>query len=157
MAWIFVIRNKAKNMKPNIILKIDIHINETVSKVWDALTRPEIIKQYFFGTDTDTDWKPGSPIRFSGEWQGKTYEDKGIVLENEPNQLLSYDYWSSMSGLEDKPENYATVSYQLRPDGKGTYLSVIQENIKDEKNKEHAAINWKKVLESLKILLENKF
>ena len=48
----------------------DITIHASISKVRDALTNPEILKQYFFGTDTITDWKPGSPIKFKGEWQG---------------------------------------------------------------------------------------
>ena len=142
-------------MKTNIKARVDMIIKAPVSTVWEALTKPEIIKKYFFGTDTDTDWKPGSPVRFSGEWKGRTYEDKGTVIENDPNQRLSYDYWSSMSGIEDKPENYVTVTYQLLPDGDGTILSVTQDNIPDEDTKEHSVENWTMVLTNLKKLLEN--
>ncbi|MBC7885478.1 MAG: SRPBCC domain-containing protein [Saprospiraceae bacterium] len=42
-------------------------IKASVAKVWDALTNPEVVKQYFFGTDLVTDWKVGSPIIFQGE------------------------------------------------------------------------------------------
>ncbi|MEO6489681.1 MAG: SRPBCC family protein, partial [Ferruginibacter sp.] len=135
---------------------VSIHINAPVSQVWEALTTPEIIKQYFFGTDTITDWKVGNPIRFTGEWEGKKYEDKGTILINDPETQLSFDYWSSMSGTEDIPENYLTITYDLVNTGNGTDLSVTQENIPDQTSKEHSAQNWKKVLEGLKNLLEHK-
>lgn len=129
-------------------------IGTPVSKVWEALTKPEIIKQYFFGTDTITDWKIGSPVIWKGEWEGKTYEDKGVVLDLQPNKLISFTYWSSMSGKEDRPENYATVTYELRDHDRNTEVSVTQSNVADEKTKQHSEQNWYMVLENLKKLLE---
>ena len=54
-------------------------INAPASKVWDALTKPEQIKQYMFGTEVTTDWKVGSPITYKGEWKGK---ERGITHWN---------------------------------------------------------------------------
>ena len=133
-------------------------VSETIKvpagKVWEALVTPSIIKQYFFGTDTETDWKVGSPVKFSGEWQGKTYRDKGTVLANEPGKKLQYTYWSSMSGIEDKPENYVTVTYELTENNDYTIVTISQDNIPSAEMKEHSAANWSKVLKSLKDLLE---
>src|SRR4051812_21800428 len=122
-------------MKNQFSNTINVHIKAPTTKVWDALTKPEIIKQYFFGTNAKSDWKPGSAVTFKGEYEGKTYEDKGTVLENQPGRKLKYDYWSSMSGIEDKPENYAPITYELEENNNGTDLTVIQENIPDEKMK----------------------
>ena len=141
-------------MKNTITAKVNISINAPVPKVWDALIKPEIIKQYFFGTEAESDWKVGSPVTFKGEWEGKPYEDKGTVTANEPNRLLSYLYWSSMSGKEDKPENYANVTYELWQRNNATDLTITQDNIADEKTKEHSVQNWKSVLSDLKKLLE---
>jgi uncharacterized protein YndB with AHSA1/START domain len=141
-------------MKNDLFLHTSIDIDAPVSKVWEALTNPEIIKKYFFGTNTKTDWKVGSPITFEGEWQGKTYHDKGTILAYEPERLLRYEYWSSMSGIEDKPENYVPVTYEVMSGKNGTTLTVTQENIPDEKMKEHSEQNWKTVLKNLKKLLE---
>ena len=58
-----------------VIAIATITINASTSKVWDALTKPELIKQYLFGTEVATDWQVGSPIRYRGVWEGKTYED----------------------------------------------------------------------------------
>ena len=144
-------------MKSKITGKVEATINASSHKVWKALITPKIIKQYFFGTEAKSDWKVGSPITFTGEWQGKSYEDKGTILEIVPEKKFSYDYWSSMSGIEDKPENYATITYSLTSvsDSK-TKLTITQENIPDEKMKEHSQENWKKVLHDLKDLLEHE-
>ena len=141
-------------MKSNISAKVKTNINAPLSKVWDALTKPEIIKQYFFGTDTITNWEKGSPITFKGEWEGKSYKDKGTVLDVQNNKLIKYSYWSSMSGIEDKPENYVIVTYELSGSDNNVELSITQENIPDEKMKEHSAENWRKVLANLKKLVE---
>lgn len=141
-------------MKSDISVKVSTVINRPISNVWEALTNPEIIKQYFFGTNTITDWKVGSPIIFRGEWQGKSYEDKGTILRFEQNKILQYKYWSSMSGIDDKPENYVTITYFLSSENGKTTFTISQENIPDEKMKEHSEQNWKKVLNSLKNLLE---
>ncbi|HXP51427.1 MAG TPA: SRPBCC domain-containing protein, partial [Bacteroidia bacterium] len=100
-------------MKSNITNTISVHLHASIGQVWDALTKPALIKQYLFGTDTKTDWKEGSPIIFEGEWQGKTYQDKGTIFEFKPKQKIRYSYWSSMSGVEDKPENYLIITYAL--------------------------------------------
>jgi uncharacterized protein YndB with AHSA1/START domain len=129
-------------------------IDAPVSQVWEALTTPEIIKKYFFGTNAISDWKEGSPLIFKGEWEGKSYEDKGVILKSVPGKVFKYNYWSSMSGMEDKPENYVTITYELHEDNGETVLNITQENIPDEKMKDHSEENWNNVLNGLKSLLE---
>ena len=59
-----------------------------------------------------------------------------------------------MSGIEDRPENYVNITYELEGDGEQTVLEITQENIPDEKMKEHSEQNWNKVLSKLKDLME---
>lgn len=141
-------------MKNNITGKASITVNATIAKVWEALTTPSIIKKYFFGTDAISDWQIGSPLIFKGEYQGKQYQDKGTILDMVPQKLFKYSYWSSMSGTEDKPQNYVDVTYELSGEDNDVILTVTQENIPDEKTKEHSEQNWNKVLGDLKKLLE---
>lgn len=143
-------------MKNEFSAQVSETINAPLFKVWEALTTPEIIKQYFFGTDTKTDWLVDSPITFTGEWEGKTYQDKGTILANDPGRMLQYSYWSSMSGIEDKPENYVTVTYELTAHNGHTLLTISQDNIPTEQMKEHSAENWGKVLKGLKDLVEKE-
>ena len=135
-------------------LTTTIDIKAPVAEVWKGLTDPEIVKQYFFGTNVKTDWQVGSPITFSGEWEGKTYEDKGTILEITPGWYVKYSYWSSMSGTEDKPENYADVTYALSEKDGVTTIAITQDNIKDEASKEHSEKNWQMVFDGLKKILE---
>ena len=143
-------------MKSNIKGEARIKVHAPISTVWDALTNPAIIKKYLFGTNTYTDWKVGSPIKFKGEWEGKSYEDKGTILAVEKNKLIRYSYWSSMSGIEDKPENYLIVTFKISGKDDDVELTVIQENIPDEKMKEHSLENWKMVISGLKKVVEEK-
>jgi uncharacterized protein YndB with AHSA1/START domain len=67
-----------------LTLKTTINFNEPIEKVWKGLIDPGIVKQYFFGSVLKSDFKKGSRITFSGEWEGKTYEDGGVILEIDP-------------------------------------------------------------------------
>jgi len=142
------------NEKQTILARATITVNAPTEKVWDALTKPELIKQYLFGTEVTTDWKAGSPIRYRGVWQGKPYEDKGKVLQVEPGKLIVSTFWSSLAGLPDAPENYKTVRYELASEGSGTRLTVIQDNNDSEDEARHSEGNWRMVLEGLKKLVE---
>ena len=76
-------------MTQELTLNKSITINATVSKVWDALTNPDLIKIYFFGTECISDWKKGSTILYKGTYEGKPYEDKGNILDIEKESLFS--------------------------------------------------------------------
>lgn len=91
----------------------NIIINAKSSKIWDILTNPDKIKLYT-GSTTQSDWQVGSAITWSGEMHGTKFENKGRVLENKPNQLLRYTYWSGMGGDTDLPENYSEITYTLK-------------------------------------------
>ena len=135
-------------------LTTNINIKAPAAEVWKGLIDPEIVKQYFFGTNIASDWNAGSPITFSGAWEGKSYQDKGTIQEIIPGKYLKYNYWSSMGGTEDKPENYANVSYALEEKEGGTTLTVTQDNIKDAASKEHSEQNWQTIFGGLKTILE---
>ena len=136
------------------IAQATISIQASLSKVWEALIRPDLIKQYLFGTTVKTDWQVGSSIIYEGQWQGKPYQDKGTILQIEPGKLLVSTYWSSMAGLPDVSENYKTVRYELSPDGSGTRLTITQDNNANQDEANHSSQNWKMVLEVIKKLLE---
>ena len=133
------------------IARAEIVIHAPASDVWDALVKPELIKQYLFGTEVTTDWQVGSPITYKGVWEDKTYEDKGKVLHVEREKLLLSSYWSSLSGLPDMPEYYKTIRYELSLEQeKGTRLVITQDNNDSEEEANLSAENWKGVLGGIK-------
>lgn len=137
-----------------LTLSVSTIIKAPISKVWVALTDPKQIKKYFFGVDTISDWKEGSSIIYRGSWEGKIFEDKGTIVKIQPEKLLHCTYWSSFSGLPDKPENYQKVNYDLTKEKEGIKLTITQDNIPTEESKKHSEHNWKTVFESMKKLLE---
>ena len=142
-------------MKQQFIAKTEVHIRAPAAKVWEALTKPELIKQYLFGTDVTTDWQVGSPITYRGEWNGRAYHDKGKVVDIQPQRQLVTTFWSSLSGLPDVPENYKTVTYTLSSKGALTTLTLTQDNNETEEAANHSKKNWSMVLSKLKELLEH--
>ncbi|MGV3632328.1 MAG: SRPBCC family protein [Bacteroidota bacterium] len=141
-------------MKTDKIVQKNISINAQTTRVWDMLTNPDRIREWLYGTNTTTDWKVGSPIRFSGSWDGKEYEDKGRILQFEPEKILEYSYWSGFSGLPDEPENYSIVTFELMPINTGTDLSLTQRNFATAEMCEHSDKNWEQTLKLMKELLE---
>ena len=142
-------------MNKNLQSKNSIIINAQAEKVWDVLTNPEKIALFLYGTKTETDWKIGSPITFSGSYNEMTYTDKGIVMANVPYSLLAYDYWSQFSGLPDTPENYCEVAYLIHDNQDGTVTFTWQQiGFKDKKSLEHNNGSMPAILEQIKQLSE---
>jgi uncharacterized protein YndB with AHSA1/START domain len=141
-------------MDKKFVARRTLAINAPIAKVWDALVNPRMIKQYMFGTNAVSEWKEGSPIVFRGEWEGKRYEDKGVILQLEPERVLQYTHFSPLSGLPDTPENYHTVTVELTSQGTRTLLSLSQDNNASEQAREHSEKSWGIMLASLRDLLE---
>jgi len=141
-------------MNHQLEVRKTIEITASLMEVWHALTDRETVKKYFFGTEVISDWEEGSPLVFKGEWEGKSYEDKGTILEAIPGEMLKYDYWSGFSGLEDKPDNYSVVTYTLEQSVDGTIVELRQKGFAGEEALAHAEGGWAMVLDNLKKLLE---
>ncbi len=138
----------------DIIARAGVTIDAPVAKVWDALTNPQVIKQYMFGTNVVSDWKEGSPIVWQGEWQGRKYEDKGVILKLVPGRTIQYTHFSPLSGVPDVPENYQTVTVELSDEGRQTRVVLTQDHNATQEEREHSEQNWRMMLEGLKQLLE---
>lgn len=119
-------------------------------RVWKALTDPADVKEWFFGTHQQTDWTPGSPITWSGEWEGKAYEDKGeVVAVDEPNRI-EVTHWSPLTGTQDAPQNYHTLVYTVGDADGGTEVTITQDNNNDQNEVDQNTDNWSQMLAQLK-------
>ncbi len=132
----------------------EIEVNASAGKVWEALTDPDQIQRYMFGSRVETDWEPGGPIVWRGEYEGKEYEDHGTIVEIEPKRHLEVTHFSPLSGKEDVPANYHTLSYTIDERGEQTRISLSQDNNATEEEAEHARLNWEKMLIGLKEVVE---
>jgi uncharacterized protein YndB with AHSA1/START domain len=136
------------------IATAEIDIDASPDRVWQALTDPDEVEKYMFGSRVETDWEPGSPIVWKGEWEGKPFEDKGTVVEIEPERTLVVTHFSPLTGQDDVPENYHTLTYRLRGDGGSTHLSLSQDNNGSEDEAAHSQENWQTMLTAMKSSVE---
>jgi uncharacterized protein YndB with AHSA1/START domain len=143
-------------MPSELTANCDVMIDAEPDRVWSALTDSELLGKAFFDTTVESDWREGSPISFSGEFQGKEFHDKGQVMKVAPTHELVYTHWSPLSGTEDTPENYHTVTLHLTPANGGTKLALSQDNVGDEEERKHSEQTWSMMLDSLKKLIEQQ-
>ena len=141
-------------MAKDLIARAATDIDAPKEAVWDALVNPDTIEKYMFGTHVVSDWQVGSTIRWSGEWKGKAYEDRGEVLAVEPGRRLQYTHFSPLSGQPDEPASYHTVTIELSPNGERTHVALAQDNNADEPARAESEKNWTMMLAGLKKLLE---
>lgn len=129
-------------------------IDAPIDRVWTAITTPSEIKRWFFGVDTESDWKVGSQLVHTGEYQGKPYVDKGEILEIEPPRRLVHTHWSDVSGKPDMPEHYQVVAWDLAERYGGTQLTITEQNLPSSDAASTSEAAWAGALKALKELVE---
>lgn len=114
-------------MEPLLVTN-SITIKAPKEKVWDILVNPAQTKKYMFGCETVSEWKAGSPLLWQGKWEGKDMVFvKGSIVEIRPNELLVYTVIDPNNpNMADVPENYLTVTYELKENNGQTVLTVSQ-------------------------------
>lgn len=137
-----------------LIAKATIEVAAPPDRVWQALTDPASIKEYYFGTNLTSSWKVGSPITWKGVWQGRAYEDKGVIKTFDAPRTLAYSHFSPLMGKPDVPENYHDLRFTLEPAGKATRVTLEQDNNETEDERAHSQKNWEMMLAGLKKFVE---
>ncbi|MCX7521750.1 SRPBCC family protein [Microbacterium sp. STN6] len=131
-----------------------ITIDAPRGRVWSVLTDSVAIKEFMFGTDVVTDWTVGSPILWRGVWEGKDYEDKGVILELESERRLVNTHFSPLSGQDDVPENYHTLTWTLKGEGDTTEFTLSQDNNATVEGAEHSKGMWDSLVKGVKAIAE---
>ncbi len=139
---------------PGFMATAETEVDSTPARLWTALTEPDEIAAYMWGTQVDTTWEVGSPVTWNGEHDGKAYQDKGVVLAYDEPDVLSVTHYSPLMGQPDEPKNYHTLVYTLVAEGDRTRVSLTQDGCDDEAQAEQFSANWQQMLDSLKAHVE---
>jgi len=142
-------------MNTGLIARASVTIAAPPADVWEALVTPAAIKAYMFCATVTSDWVVGSSIVWTGEWQGRAYEDKGVILQIVRERVLEFSYFSPLAGAADLPENYHIVTVHLSNDGAQTRVSLRQDNNLTDEARERAERNWSLMLGGLKHFVEH--
>lgn len=132
------------------ISRSSIEIAAPPETVWHAITDPHVLGKLMFGSEIVTSWEVGSPILYRGSWEGKPFEDKGVIVEFDEPRRLRTTHYSPMSGQPDIPENYHEIEYLLEDVQAGTRVTLSQNNNPTEDAARHSDEMWSTLLKSLK-------
>jgi uncharacterized protein YndB with AHSA1/START domain len=128
------------------------YIRTTPEKLWDALTKPEFTRAYWFGVTHDCDWQVGSPWRMTFP-DGRVTDAGEVVAIDRPRRLVLK--WRNEWKPELKAEGYSRATFELEQTGDMVKLTVRHEIDRDgSKLIEAVSGGWPKILSSLKSLLE---
>jgi uncharacterized protein YndB with AHSA1/START domain len=143
-------------MNSELKIRKSILISAPISKVWSALTDPDLVKQYLVGAEVISDWKVGSKIVYCGSFNGVDFKDEGEITQLEPGGKFQYTYWSANHGTENIKENHVVLTYSLSKTENRTLLIVEQENYQSKELAAAMIHVWDHILGNLKELLEKK-
>lgn len=131
----------------------EITIQASPPRVFEVLTKPELVKLWQYGRVVTTDWQVGSQITFhsAGQSGAATVEEWGTILDFRPNQLIKYRLFTPRVDLEDRPENYCVTSYVVNSDNGYTRIEIIQE---DNRPSGFTPATLKPILAALKSVAE---
>src|SRR3954462_7520416 len=136
------------------VAEAGVEIAAAPARGWGVFTDPAAVREFMFGTELETDWRVGGPIRGHGVWQGREYTDPGTVQEVEPELRLVYTHFSPLSGDPDTPENTHTLVWTLSAQGSGTRLTLEQDNNRTPEAAEHSRGMWEQLMTSVKDVAE---
>ncbi|HEY0656321.1 MAG TPA: SRPBCC domain-containing protein [Chryseosolibacter sp.] len=145
------------------IIENHIEIAAPPMTVWDALVNPTKTKQYMFGCETVSDWRPGSSLLWKGTHDGKEMVFvKGEIVAIHPGKHLKYTTIDPNSDIDDVSENYLWVTYDLdQHNGKTTLTvrqgdySTVAEGDRRYKDSYNNGEGWNPILVQIKKLVEN--
>jgi hypothetical protein len=86
------------------------------------------VRRWQYDSELTTEWIIGRPIRFRAEWEGRAFEQWGTVLEFDAPKRLRYSLFAPRPGLDDRPENYFTMTYELVGVDGGTKVTFVHED-----------------------------
>lgn len=109
-----------------LFIRKSIEVNAPAEALWKVLTDNEIIPQYMFGCVAETDWKPGSALLWKGAADGTVYVKGHVVAVDAPRRLEYTCIDPNDPAVPDVPENYLTMTYEIRKQGDGLLFEIIQ-------------------------------
>jgi uncharacterized protein YndB with AHSA1/START domain/DNA-binding transcriptional ArsR family regulator len=130
----------------------EVYIRATPERIWQALTDPDLTRQYYYGTLVHSDWQPGSPMRY--DYPDGSLAAEGEVLEVDPPRRLVTTFHATWSE-EVRADPPARVTWEIEPAGESCRLSVVFEDFPAENQLYREVSGGTSVIVSgLKTLLE---
>lgn len=127
------------------------YIRAAQEKIFEALTRGEITRQYWGGFENLSDWKPGSSWRHQDGQ--KAVRILGEVIEHAPPRRLVIS-WAWPADANNRAR-HTRVAFDLETVADMVKLTVTHDELEPGSDMERGITEgWPRVLSSLKSFLE---
>jgi uncharacterized protein YndB with AHSA1/START domain len=126
------------------------YIEATPEQVWRALTDADLSAEYW-GHRNVSDWQVGSRWEHQRTDEAQTADVVGTVLESVPPVRLLATWSAPDETRADGPTRFAADIQSYR---EIVRLTVTQENLADENERDGFAAGWSAVVSNLKSFVE---
>lgn len=100
----------------------EVLIEAPVGRVWDVLTGPAHMPEWFSGARAEVDLRRGGRMAFHWEEHGTFH---AVIEEVDPPHGFSYR-WSLIPDEAPRSDNATLVEFTLTAEGSGTRLRVLE-------------------------------
>ena len=128
-----------------------ISIKTTPERLWQAITDPELRRQYNFGVGVVSDWEPGSRYQ-AVHPAAPTAISEGENLEVDPPRRLVQSFTALWSEDVER-EGTSRVTWEIEPIADSCRLTVTHDQLREGANDELYG-GWPMILSGLKTWLE---
>jgi uncharacterized protein YndB with AHSA1/START domain len=129
----------------------EIYIKTTPERLWEAITNPELRRQYNFGVGVESDWTPGSSYTSVHPSAGGALAE-GKNLEVDPPRRLVQSFTALWADYV-KEEGESRVTWEIEQVEDSCRLTVTHDQLREGANDELFG-GWPMILSGLKTLLE---
>jgi uncharacterized protein YndB with AHSA1/START domain len=130
----------------------EVYIRTTPERLWEAITDPQLTKQYFYETAVESSWTPGTPLNRVRADGSHALEGKVVVCDPPRKLVHTFIYQEPNPADQDPP---SMVTWEIEPMGEVCKLTLTHEHHRGEsKTYKSTLTGWNPVLSGLKTLLE---
>jgi uncharacterized protein YndB with AHSA1/START domain len=131
-----------------------IYIKATPEQLWDAITKPEFVKQYFHGALLESTYELGSKVRTYSPDHKDMWGDNTILEIDPPRRLVHT--WISLYDPDYAAEEESRVSWEIEPTGAGyCKLTLVHDKLEGApKTAANVSGGWMFILSGLKTVCE---
>jgi uncharacterized protein YndB with AHSA1/START domain len=113
------------------VIEREIHIDASPEVVYDVITSPEHIREWWNGADTDVAPVPGTVAKLAwGESTDEPHVETMTVVAAEPSRLFSFRWVAE--GATAREGNSLLVTFELTPIGDGTRLRMTETGFREK-------------------------
>ena len=128
------------------------YIATTPQRLWDALTKGEFTRQYWYDRRIESTWEPGALVAFY-DGRSDNLTDSGEVLESDPPRRLSYTFRPEFDD-EARKMGYSRVTFTIEQQQGAVKLTLVHDELPDEEMVAGFREGWSPIVSSLKTFLE---